>query len=358
MRAIEPRRNVMAQAVQPVAPVADSKHNVAGARQAYYDRISKFNMAPLWERLRQLVGNEPKTQCAPAIWRFKDVKAMVMESADLISAKEAERRVLVLENPALRGQSRITQSLYAGLQLIMPGEVAPAHRHTASAIRFILDGAGAYTAVEGERTMMSPGDFVLTPNWAYHDHGNTSDRPMIWLDVLDLPTINFYETMFSEHLDEETQPVGHADGDSLAFFGSGVLPDGASVAPGRSPVINYTYARTRPILERLAKAGRSADRRVGDADHGRATLPAARRLQGRGLPRHRRHHLRVRRRGGRDHHRRPGVRLERRRRVRRPALAALRPRRRKRIGAVLDLRPPGPGGARHLARDQLRARPL
>ncbi len=159
-------------------------------------------MAPLWEKLRQLVGNEPKTQCAPAIWRFKDVKAMVMESADLITAKEAERRVLVLENPALRGQSRITQSLYAGLQLIMPGEVAPAHRHTASAIRFILDGAGAYTAVEGERTYMSPGDFVLTPNWAYHDHGNTSDKPMIWLDVLDLPTINFYETMFSEHLDD------------------------------------------------------------------------------------------------------------------------------------------------------------
>ena len=267
----------MAQAAQPVAPPAgakqvdskqadskqaDSKHNVAAARQAYYDRISEFNMAPLWEKLRQLVGNEPKTQCAPAIWRFKDVKAMVMESGDLISAREAERRVLVLENPALRGQSRITQSLYAGLQLIMPGEIAPAHRHTASAIRFVLDGAGAYTAVEGERTYMHPGDFVLTPNWAYHDHGNTSDRPMIWLDVLDLPTINFYETMFSEHLDEETQPVGHADGDSLAFFGSGVLPDGAPVTPGRSPVINYTYARTRPILERLTKAGQ-VDRRHG-----------------------------------------------------------------------------------------------
>ena len=251
----------MAQAAQSSAPVAgldqpdskrpDSKHNVAGARQAYYDRISKFNMAPLWEKLHQLVGNEPKTQCAPAIWRFADAKAMVMESGDLISAKEAERRVLVLENPALRGQSRITQSLYAGLQLIMPGEVAPAHRHTASAIRFILDGAGAYTAVEGERTDMSPGDFVLTPNWAYHDHGNTSDQPMIWLDVLDLPTINFYESMFAEHLDEESQPVARADGDSLALFGSGVLPDGAPVSLNRSPVINYTYARTRPIVERL-----------------------------------------------------------------------------------------------------------
>ncbi len=241
---------------------ADPKHNVQAARQSYYDRISKYDMAPLWEKLRDLVGNEPKTHCAPAIWRFRDVKSMVMEAADLISAKEAERRVLVLENPALRGQSRITQTLYAGLQIIMPGEIAPAHRHTASAIRFIVDGDGAYTAVEGERTYMAPGDFVLTPNWAAHDHGNTSAKPMIWLDVLDLPTINFFETMFAEHLDEETQPVGRSDGDSLAFFGSGVLPDGAPVTLNRSPVINYTYARTRPILERMRKAGQ-VDKRHG-----------------------------------------------------------------------------------------------
>jgi gentisate 1,2-dioxygenase len=242
-----------------VREAADPKHNLQTARQAYYERISGYDMAPLWEKLRDLVANEPRTQCAAAIWRFRDVKAMVMESAELISAKEAERRVLVLENPALRGRSRITQSLYAGLQLIMPGEIAPAHRHTASAIRFIIDGEGAYTSVEGERTYMSPGDFVLTANWATHDHGNTSDRPMIWLDVLDLPTVNFFESMFAEHLDDESQTVRRADGDSAALFASGVLPDGAQLGAAlsrkRSPVVNYTYARTRPILERLYKAG-------------------------------------------------------------------------------------------------------
>src|SRR4029077_18427205 len=103
VRLAEPRRSAMPRAAESSAPVAgndhpDPKHNVDGARQAYYDRISKFNMAPLWEKLRQVVGNEPKTQCAPGIWRFADVKAMVMESADLISSNEAERRVLVLEN--------------------------------------------------------------------------------------------------------------------------------------------------------------------------------------------------------------------------------------------------------------------
>lgn len=240
----------------------DPKHNVQAARQAYYDRLSRHDMAPLWEKLRHLVSNEPRSQCAPAIWRFKDVRAMVLEAAELISAKEAERRVLVLENPGLRGQSRITQTLYGGLQLIMPGEVAGAHRHTASAIRFILEGQGAYTAVEGERAYMAPGDFVLTPNWAAHDHGNTSDKPMIWLDVLDLPTINFFETMFAEHLEQESQSVAHADGDSLAFYGSGVLPDGKPFVANRSPVINYTYARTRPIVERLKNAG-AIDRRHG-----------------------------------------------------------------------------------------------
>ncbi len=127
------------------------------------------------------------------------------EAGGVITAEEAERRVLVLENPALRGQSRITNSLYAGMQLILPGEIAPAHRHVASAIRFILDGEGAYTAVEGEKTNMSPGDFILTPNWTAHDHGNPSKKPMMWLDVLDMPTVNYFETSFSEHFDEEKQ---------------------------------------------------------------------------------------------------------------------------------------------------------
>jgi gentisate 1,2-dioxygenase len=247
----------MTSAEQSVGP----KHNTQRARQDYYDKIAAYGLSPAWERLRDLIGTEPKSQCVPAIWCFKDVKAMVMESAELISAEEAERRVLLLENPGLPGQSRITQTLLAGVQLIMPGEVAAGHRHTASAIRFILDGENAYTTVEGERTYMSPGDFILTPNWSSHDHGNTTDRPMIWLDVLDVPMINYFETTFCENFDCPTQPVAHQAGDSMAFFGSGVLPDGAAALKS-SPIINYTYARTRPILERLRVAGR-IDKRHG-----------------------------------------------------------------------------------------------
>jgi gentisate 1,2-dioxygenase len=242
-------------AVSTATHTPGPKDNLNAVRQAYYDKISKYDLAPLWEVLKNIVTKEPVSKCKPAIWRFADVKRLMLEAGEVITPEEAERRVLVLENPAQRGKSRITNSLFAGVQLILPGEIADAHQHVASAIRFVLDGQGGYTAVEGEKTLMSPGDFILTPNWAPHDHGNPSDKPMLWLDVLDVPTINHFETSFAAHSDARMQNTNREDGDSLARYGSGVLPDGAPVQLKRSPVINYTYARTRPILERLKKAG-------------------------------------------------------------------------------------------------------
>jgi gentisate 1,2-dioxygenase len=237
------------------------KHNIEAMREAFYDRISKKDMAPLWKVMKSVVTNEPVTRSAPHVWHYDDVKALVMESGGLITAEEAERRVLILENPGMHGESRITNTLFAGVQMIMPGEVAPAHRHVSSAIRFILDGEGAYTAVEGEKAFMAPGDFVITANWAPHDHGNPSKQPMLWLDVLDFPAVNFYEASFAEHFDDATQETTRKDGDSLSFYGSGVLPDGTPTT-NRSPVINYTYARTRPIIERMMQSG-DVDKRHG-----------------------------------------------------------------------------------------------
>lgn len=241
---------------------ADPKHNIQNARKAYYDKISEFHLAPLWEVLKGLVTPEPKTQMVPALWKFPQVEKLMLEAGDVITAEEAERRVLVLENPGDPGKSRITNALFAGIQLIMPGEIAEAHQHVASAIRFVLKGRGAYTAVEGEKSMMEHGDFIITANWAPHDHGNPSDKPMMWLDVLDMPTINHFETSFAEHFDDKMQNTSRGDGDSLAFYGSGVLPDGTPMNMKRTPVINYTYARMRPILERLQKAG-EIDKRHG-----------------------------------------------------------------------------------------------
>jgi gentisate 1,2-dioxygenase len=232
-------------------------HNIDAMREAFYERISKRDMAPLWKVMDSVVTTEPVTRCAPNVWHFDDVKALVMESGGLISAEEAKRRVLILENPGMRGESKVTNTLFAGIQMILPGEIAPAHRHVSSAIRFVLDGEGAYTAVEGEKAFMSPGDFVITANWAPHDHGNPSDKPMLWLDVLDFPTVNFFESSFADHREGQAkmQNTTRDDGDSEAFYANGVLPDNAPLHLGRTPVINYTYARTRPVLDRLKKAG-------------------------------------------------------------------------------------------------------
>jgi gentisate 1,2-dioxygenase len=225
-------------------------------RRAFYGRISQKNLTPLWLSLANLVTPQPTSGCRPASWSFADIREAMIEAGELITAKEAERRVLILENPGLRGQSKITTDLYAGVQLVLPGEIAPAHKHAQSALRFVLEGSGAHTAVNGERTEMHEGDFVITPPLAWHDHSNESDRPIFWLDGLDIPLVQFLDASFAEHHDEEEQPISRPEGDSLARFGQNLLPlDYAPVSGGASPVFNYPYARTREALERLRRTG-------------------------------------------------------------------------------------------------------
>ena len=231
-------------------------------RQAFYARIDKSNLTPLWTSLSALVTPEPVSPCVPYLWHFADIRAAMIEAGGLITAKEAERRVLVLENPGLRGQSKITTCLYAGVQMVLPGEVAPAHRHSQSALRFVLEGSGAHTAVNGERTRMEVGDFVITPSRAWHDHGNESDKPMFWLDGLDIPLIQFLDTSFLEHLDDDQQPITRPEGDALARYGANMLPEGAKPRSATTPIFNYPYARSRDALEAMR---RSAE---WDACHG------------------------------------------------------------------------------------------
>ncbi len=221
------------------------------ARQAFYDRISTQNLAPLWTSMANLITPEPRSPCQPASWRFADIRAAMIEAGSLITAKEAERRVLVLENPGLRGQSKITTDLYAGVQLVLPGEVAPAHRHTQSALRFVLEGEGAHTVVNGEKTMMREGDFIITPPMAWHDHGNESDAPMFWLDGLDIPVVQFLDASFAEHMGADAQPITRKPDDSAARYGANLLPVDHARRGTTSPIFNYPYARTREALEAM-----------------------------------------------------------------------------------------------------------
>ena len=178
-----------------------------------------------------------------------------MEAGKLITAKEAIRRVLVLENPGMRGESCITQSLYAGLQLILPGEIAPSHRHTQSALRFIVEGSGAYTAVDGERTTMRPGDFIITPSWTWHDHGNPGNEPVVWMDGLDIRIVQLFA---------RAVPRGRIPRKCSRCRAAKARRPRASATASRrstrkapfgktSPIFNYPYARSRESLERLSK---------------------------------------------------------------------------------------------------------
>jgi gentisate 1,2-dioxygenase len=229
-------------------------------RLNYYDDIGQLQLAPLWESLHSLVPKEPAAHCAPHFWHYDTVRPHLMRSGSLITAAEAVRRVLMLENPTLTGKAAITQSLYAGLQLIMPGEIAPSHRHTQSALRFIVEGASAWTAVNGERTQMHPGDFIITPSWTFHDHGNRAaedgGEPVVWLDGLDIPMLRFFDAGFAENHAEAEQPVTRAEGDSLARYGANMLPLTYDAPYGAtSPIFNYPYARTREALETLRRNG-------------------------------------------------------------------------------------------------------
>jgi gentisate 1,2-dioxygenase len=221
----------------------------------FYGRLAQKNTAPLWEVLAALVTPEPKTPCIPAHWRYEEIRPLLMEAGERITAKQAERRVLILENPGMRGQSAITPSLYSGIQLVMPGEIAPSHRHTIAAFRFVLESDGGYTAVDGERTTMRPGDFVLTPPWTFHDHGNPGTKPCIWLDGLDAFLVQMLGAVFSEHYPADSQPVTKPEGDSLARYGMTLLPVDYKPERMSAPTFSYPWARSREALETMYRNG-------------------------------------------------------------------------------------------------------
>ena len=221
-------------------------------RTQFSEEIAALNMKPLWERVMRL---KPGTAAVPAIWRWNEVRPLLERACELITAKEAERRVLMLENPALAGTTFITTTLYAGLQAILPSEIAPTHRHAPNALRFIMEGEGAYTAIEGERVTMRPGDFVVTPGWTWHDHGNVGTKPVVWLDGLDTAFANIFGAHFREDYPEETQSPSRPEGDSAARYGANLLPVDRGPQGRASPILSYPYERTRAALEQLSKNG-------------------------------------------------------------------------------------------------------
>src|SRR5216110_2690405 len=218
--------------------------------QDYYAQLRAQHVTPAW--IGGGISLEPQSQAAPFLWHWRDLRPQAMRTAELIGTAQAERRVLRLSNPNLPGIA--SQTLVANIQIVMPGEIARAHRHSAAALRLIIEGQGGYTVVNGERVPMYPGDLVLTPNWSWHDHANDTDAPMIWLDGLDTPLVRMLEAGFYEQYDEEAQPVGKGADPSVAKYGAGGLRPAWEPAPAArySPLWHYPLSQARAALERLA----------------------------------------------------------------------------------------------------------
>ncbi len=226
-------------------------------REQFYQQLNANSIAPLWRVLGDAAPKEPRVQSVAHRWAWRDVKTYMAKAGDLVTTQEAERRVLMLINPGFKSNTfRTVGLIFAGIQMIMPGEIADSHRHTPNAQRFIIEGDGAYTAVQGERTIMSKGDFVLTPAWAWHDHGNESSKPMIWLDGLDLPYAIILDANFFEDYvggDGQMQPIYRQTEDSHHRWGRNLRPtwEQPSLSTAASPILNYRWSESRDSLHAL-----------------------------------------------------------------------------------------------------------
>lgn len=219
--------------------------------ERFGERVAAAGLVPLWSFFKDWFAPAPRAGAVAHLWRYADLRPVLMEAGRAVSTADAERRVLVLENPGTAGAHLATDALYAGLQLILPGEFARAHRHTAAALRFIVEGDGSYTAVAGERCYMRPGDFIVTPSWTWHEHRNEGQTPTIWLDVLDVALLRFLGAGFSEHYAEPTFPTTAPPGDSRFRYGRNLAPVGYRRGAGASPVFAYPFDYAYEALEHL-----------------------------------------------------------------------------------------------------------
>jgi gentisate 1,2-dioxygenase len=219
----------------------------------FHQRLHAAHMYGLWELISQMTSR-PEPKAIPYMWTSSLLAAMVRESGEVVPVGE-ERRALQLFNPGLEGRWATTNTMIAAVQLLLPGEVARAHRHTPTAIRFIMEGEGAYTAVDGERVYMMPGDLILTPSWAWHDHGNETARPVIWMDGLDVPLVPAVNAMFFQLYDVPQVPLSKPDNASARLHGHVSLrPTWVKETPRSSPLLLYSWERTRQSSRGLREA--------------------------------------------------------------------------------------------------------
>lgn len=225
----------------------------------YRDALTAQNLVPLWPSLRAVLPpHKPVPKTRATHWSYEALRPLLLKSGELTPIEKAERRVLVLANPG-HGLEKMQASpaIYLGMQLLLPGEWAPSHRHTPNAVRMIVEGEGAYTTVDGEKCPMRRGDLVLTPTGLWHEHGHDGSEPVVWLDVLDLPLV--YGLEASYHVGGSRQEVCSRHGERR-YASPGLMPSPVFARSGsRYPMLRYPWERTRAALESLAADGAAGD---------------------------------------------------------------------------------------------------
>lgn len=218
----------------------------------YRAALAQQNLVPLWPNLRAVLPpGKPRPRTRATHWPYEALRPLLLEAGNLTPIEKAERRVLVLANPGHGLENmQASAAIYLGMQLLLPGEWAPAHRHTPNAVRMIVEGEGAYTTVDGEKCAMRRGDLILTPTGLWHEHGHDGDAPVVWLDVLDLPLVYYLEASY--HVDGRRQAVKPGRHDR-AYARGGVVPTAVFQRQDRAyPMLRYPWEETRAALESLA----------------------------------------------------------------------------------------------------------
>jgi gentisate 1,2-dioxygenase len=222
-----------------------------------YRDLAEQELQPLWE-LKGLLTASPTVRSVPYRWTAKELRGLGERAGQLVPIdRGGDRRVLACANPGLAGAPYAVSTLWAAVQYLGPHEVAPAHRHTPAALRFVLEGEGVWTLVDGDPLAMSAGDLLLTPSWSFHEHHNATDQPMLWMDVLDLPVVAALEAVFFEEgATEDAQRLTAPVSNSERHYGNpGLLPPpGQRVLPRHSPLLAYRWADTDRALSRRLDA--------------------------------------------------------------------------------------------------------
>jgi len=226
----------------------------------YIEALSGESTQPLWPSLRSILPyDKPHHRTQPHLWRYEALRPLLLKAGELTPIEKAERRVLMLANPGLEGEPFATASIFFGLQLILPGETAPNHRHSPSAVRLIVEGDGGFTTVEGERCPMGPGDVILTPALLWHEHEHRGDGPMVWLDALDAPLVVKMEAAYC--IEGEPQNAGNRpDSSQTRYRRAGLVPyDKLDRIAEHYPQFRYPWNDVRGALTDMAGGAGPSD---------------------------------------------------------------------------------------------------